>query len=57
MFNKIKRKFCKHRFIYASPVFNIQTHKIVGYEYECGRCGAILYTPKEPGRTYAGKES
>ena len=57
MFNKIKRKFCKHRFIYASPVFNIQTHKIVGYEYECGRCGVILYTPKEPGRTYAGKES
>lgn len=48
---RIRRKFCsRHKFIYASPVFSLQTHKIVGYEYECVKCGAILYVPKGPGR-------
>lgn len=49
VFTKIRRKFCRHKFRYSETIFDIRTHKVLAYGYECQKCGKLFIVPK-PGR-------
>ena len=42
----IRRKLCNHSFKYSETIFNIRTHEIMGYGYECEKCGALFIVPQ-----------
>ena len=42
----IRRKLCNHSFKYSETIYNIRTHEIMGYGYECKKCGALFIVPQ-----------
>ena len=42
----IRRKLCNHSLKYSETIFNIRTHEVMAYGYECEKCGALFIVPQ-----------
>ncbi len=46
LIKRLRQRLCNHRFKYIAPCYRLSDRKVMAYEYECVKCGAVMIVPK-----------